>query len=307
MAVKHLKRFKYKGFKIDYLKEAIKESIKVFFKLISKIRVNISKSSYISNIISKFSNNISKIINSISKIINNISSINIKKIQFNKNIITVALLAFVYAIMIVLLLLSNEKRGKVVEASIEEYTGTRFVTEAYPIFKDVLFAGDSYAHCLAQELGYDTTIYSSPGLTLKELNYCFNSAKKNMKKYIVIFIGPNDFRFNTDLTVFNELMDGYVKMFLEDSKVILCTYLPSMFTDELIENGQAKYDVSDYDDEIKKVADSYDNAYYFDLSELKGKSEYYKYMTDESDKIHFNYNFYVAFINKLYPFIMSLK
>lgn len=273
MAVKHLKRFKYKGFKLEYLKESAKDLIKGFIKGISKIR----------------------------------SNIRIKKIPFNKSIIVIAFLVLIYAAIVFSILLSSEKKEQVVETSIEEYTGTRFVTEAYPIFKDVLFAGDSYAHCLPQELGYDTTVYSSPGLTLRELNYCFNSAKKNMKKYIVIFIGPNDFRVNTDLAVFNKLLDGYVKMFLEDSKVILCSYLPSMFTDELIENGQAKYDVSDYDDEIKKVADSHDNAFYFDLSEFKGKSEYYKYMTDESDKIHFNYNFYVAFINKLYPFIMSLK
>ena len=75
------------------------------------------------------------------------------------------------------------------------YNGTTFVTDTFTIFKDVVFIGDSYSYNIGIELGFDTTIYSSPGLTIKELEYCFNSAKNNQKKYIVVFLGPNDFKF----------------------------------------------------------------------------------------------------------------
>lgn len=61
------------------------------------------------------------------------------------------------------------------------YNGKTFVTDTYPVFKDVVFVGDSYSHHLALELGFDTTIYSSPGLPLADLKYCFKSAKENQK------------------------------------------------------------------------------------------------------------------------------
>lgn len=217
----------------------------------------------------------------------------------------VAVALFMILFTVVLAILTDKRDSK--RNSMDLYDGKTFVTDTYPVFKDVVFVGDSYSHFLALELGFDTTVYSSPGLTLKELNYCFASAKENKKKYVVILIGPNDYGRNTNLDDFHKVLDSYVKLYLKDSKVILCTYLPSMYTDDIKSTGTAKYEVSDYDDEIRKIANSHDRVYYFDLSEFKGKKEYYKYLVDELDTIHFNHKFYVEFINKLNSFILSIK
>ena len=244
------------------------------------------------------------------KIFNNILDFLIK--HKNKAIICLSVIAFVILLSIVVNLHSGEQieiETTETETDIikESFEGEKFITEHFPIFKDVVFVGDSYAHNLALELGFDTTVYSSPGLTLKDLSYCFNSAKDNKKKYVVIFVGPNDFRYSVDPEIFKSELDNYINMFDSDSKLIVCTYLSSIFTKRLTEEKSVEYEISDYDDEIKKVADEYDNVYYLDLKDLEGKPEYYKKVEDDPDRIHFNYRFYVEFINKLYKFIMTIK
>ena len=87
----------------------------------------------------------------------------------------------------------------------------------------------------------------------------------------------------------------------------MCTYLSSIFTNDLTTAKSVKYKISDYDDEIKKVVEENENVYYLDLKDLEGKPEYYKKVEDDPDRIHFNYRFYVEFINKLYKFIMTIK
>lgn len=218
-----------------------------------------------------------------------------------------AVSAFIMVILtLIISLFSGDFHKKTESIRYDIYDGKTFVTETYPIFKDVVFVGDSYSHCIALELGFDTTIYSSPGLPLADLNYCFESAKKNPKKYIVIFVGPNDYRLNTNLKTFFDELSDYVNMLKNDSKVILCSYLSSMYTDDLKRNGEAEYEVNQYDNEIKKVAESNNNVYYFDLNDLNGKAKYHKYNTDKNDRIHFNNYFYVEFINRLYKFLISI-
>lgn len=250
----------------------------------------------------------------------------------NKAIIAISIIAFIVIILIIMP--KNSKKVKVVISTettkveevastetlkieevetieetkvTEDYDGERFITEHFPIFKDVVFVGDSYAHNMAIELGFDTTVYSSPGLTLQDLQYCFNSAKENAKKYVVIFVGPNDFRFNVDPEFFGEELDKYVNIFDKDSKIIICTYLSTEFTDNLTRLKTAKYSIPEYDYEIRKIVRDNDNTYYFDLSDLEGKPEYYKKVEDDPNRIHFNYKFYIEFINKLYDFILSIK
>lgn len=191
--------------------------------------------------------------------------------------------------------------------NMKQFDGYSFVTETYPIFKEVVFIGDSYSHNIANELGFDTTIYSSPGLTLKELGYCFSSAKKNQKKYMVIFIGPNDFRYNTEIDEFYETLNDYVNMFVKDSQVILCSYLPSLFTFDTEKSGKSKYRIDDYDAAIRKLANSNVKVHYFDLTSLAGDRQYDKYIDDKTDKIHFNHSFYVKYINMLREFLETIK
>lgn len=227
-----------------------------------------------------------------------------KEIVDHKEKVTVALIMVVLTLLISLFSSGLHKKSDDIMYDI--YDGKTFVTETYPVFKDVVFVGDSYSHHLALELGFDTTIYSSPGLPLADLRYCFKSAKENQKKYMVIFIGPNDYKMNTDLITFHDQLEDYVNTLKDDSKVILCSYLSSMYTNELKKFGEVKYEVSQYDSEIKKVAENNENVYYFDLNDLDGDSKYYKYNSDNTDTIHFNHDFYVEFINRLYKFIVTI-
>lgn len=230
---------------------------------------------------------------------------NIKEwIVYHKGKVAMALIMVVLTSIISLFSGSLRKTNENIEYDI--FNGKTFVTETYPIFKDVVFVGDSYSHYIALSLGFDTTIYSSPGLPLEDLKYCFESASKNPKKYIVIFIGPNDYRLNTDLKIFHDSLLDYIDILREKSKVILCSYLQSMYTENMKSTGEAKYEISQYDEEIKNIAETYDKVYYFDLTDLNGKSKYYRYNMDKTDKIHFNHDFYVEFINRLYKFIVSI-
>lgn len=230
---------------------------------------------------------------------------NIKEgIIYHKSKVLMAIIMVVLTLFISLFSNSFRKENETIMYDI--FDGKTFVTETYPIFKDVVFVGDSYSHYIALSLGFDTTIYSSPGLPLEDLKYCFESASKNPKKYMVIFIGPNDYRLNTDLKIFHDNLLDYIDILREKSKVILCSYLQSMYTENMKSTSEAKYEISQYDEEIKKIAETYDNVYYFDLTDLNGKSKYYKYNVDKTDKIHFNHDFYVEFINRLYKFIMSI-
>ena len=256
----------------------------------------------------RYKNSKLKILN---KILDKLSDILIK--YRDRIIVVVSIIFFIVVLSIVVTTHSDTQVDYKKETETEEeiitesYQGDRFITEHFPIFKDVVFVGDSYAHHLALELGFDTTVYSSPGLTLKDLKYCFNSAKDNQKKYVVIFVGPNDFRFSIDPDVFKSELDNYITMFNKDSKIIMCTYLSSIFTNDLTTAKSVKYKISDYDDEIKKVVEENENVYYLDLKYLEGKPEYYKKVEDDPDRIHFNYRFYVEFINKLYKFILTIK
>lgn len=246
-------------------------------------------------------------------IISKIKTFNYKSVIFRikrqvanyKNIICVALAMTILTIILSVILVNIKNSSMRKEERV--YDGVTFVTETYPIFKDVVFVGDSYSHEIAYQLGFDTIIYSSPGLTVSELKYCFESAKKNQKKFVVVFIGPNDFRFSIDTNIFYNELKKDVEMFTKDSKVVLCEYMSSKYTEELEEQKKVKYKVTDYDAEIKRIASELDRVYYFDMNDITGKVEYYKYNDDKQDKLHFNHKFYVEYINRLYNFIESIR
>ena len=190
----------------------------------------------------------------------------------------------------------------------DSYIGESFVTETYPILKDVVIIGDSYAHYVPYDLGFDFTVYSSPGLNLEQLSYAFDSASKSGKKNAVIFIGPNDYRYKTEIDEFETRLKDYAIMLKEKlgGSVVLCSYLPSEYSKILEKEKKIRHTIKEYDEGIRKVAKSDKKFYYLDLYDLADKKEYYRSNQDINDTIHFNRKFNIAFINKLSDLMVEI-
>lgn len=216
-----------------------------------------------------------------------------------------------------IILIGTEYKNKKYEAFSNEienhprdlFAGKSFITDTYPVFKDVMFVGDSYTHRIASNLGFDVTNYSCPGLKLSELEFVFNVAATVKKKYVVIFIGPNDFISETKPSEFGEILKSYVDLLRNKTgaTVIVCTYLNSQYTLEYEKFGAKKYTINEYNNEIMKLNNPDNKIYYFDVSSLNDVYKYAKIEEDGIDKIHFNYDFYVAYINKLYDFLTDIR
>lgn len=189
------------------------------------------------------------------------------------------------------------------------YDGNSFVTDTYPIFKDVMLVGDSYAHFVSYDIGFDVLNYSCPGFTLEMLKSVFDVALKTKKKYVTIFIGPNDFYANTSLSDFSNRLSHYVKELRDKmgAKVILCTYLHSVFSKTIEGNKTCAHSIDEYNNEIKKLVSEKDGIYFLDLSDLDEHEKYRKETPTGPDDIHYNYEFSIKYINKLYDKLMYIR
>lgn len=187
----------------------------------------------------------------------------------------------------------------------DSYTGDTFVTQSYPILKDFVLCGDSYAHFVSLDIGFDLTNYCCPGLTVAELANVMEQTSKSGKKYVCIFIGPNDFFRQTSIKSFRDCLYKYIKNFRENNmQVILCTYLNSTYAD-LVEEFQTdkKIKIIDYQNSIVSLIDEDNGIFYLDLAEYNNHKIYHR---DEDPKIHYNYDFNVKFINKLYKKLLYI-
>ena len=188
------------------------------------------------------------------------------------------------------------------------FTGETFVTETYPIMRDVVFVGDSYTHFLSLDLGFDTVSFSRPGFTVEKLDDAFEEAFKTKKKYLVIFIGPNDFNAG------NSPEDMYIPLrkyiyeykYKVNGTVILCTYLPSLHTNEWEKKYPEITTIEEYNNVILSLVNEKNRIYYLDLSDTANKEEYVKYTDGKVDTVHFNYDFNINFMNKLYDLMIKI-
>lgn len=187
----------------------------------------------------------------------------------------------------------------------DSFTGNTFVTQSYPIFKDLVLCGDSYAHFVSLDLGFDFTNYSCPGLPVLELSNVIEQTSKSGKKYACIFIGPNDFFEQTNLKLFSDCLNMYIKKLRDNNmKVILCTYLSSLHTDFMEKYQSDKINkVIDYQNAIIKLVNEENDVFYLDLLEY---NDHKNYLRDEEIKVHYNYDFNVKFINKLYKKLLYI-
>lgn len=239
--------------------------------------------------------------------------INKLKDEFNTWILYVVILFCALFIFVTLTYQTSKLNDQRANEMIEKYppnsfTGKTFVTETYPIMRDVVFVGDSYTHFLSLDLGFDTISFSRPGFTVEKLGDAFEEAFKTKKKYLVIFIGPNDFNSgNTPEDMYKPLRKYiYEYKYKVNGTVILCTYLPSLHTNE----WEAKYPgintIKEFNDVILSLVNERNKIYYLDLSDTANKEEYIKYTDGKVDTVHFNYDFNINFMNKLYDLMIKI-
>lgn len=228
--------------------------------------------------------------------------------------IAILVICFIYVCVSINKMSGQNEEKKAYEIELMEhprdsFKGNSFVTDTYPVFRDAMMIGDSYSHFISYDLGFDVINYSCPGLTLRELESVFDVALRTKKKYVTIFIGPNDFYANTSLEEFGTRLSDYVSLIKEKigAKVILCTYLHSVFSKTIEANGTCAHSIDEYNAEIKKLEDEKNGVYFLDLSELDEHEKYQKDTPTGPDDIHYNYDFSVKFINKLYDKLMYIK
>lgn len=188
------------------------------------------------------------------------------------------------------------------------YDGTDFVTKDYPIFREVIFLGDSYVYLLGSEMCKDVICYAEPGRMVGELKEACDEAVKTRGKYVNIFIGPNDIRYNISVEKFkNDLKELVEKIKNAGKETIVSSYLKSEYTELMNQEYKNSKTVEDYDKAMQEVCKE-ENVYYFDIKDIND------YHTDKMfleggkrDIIHFNENFYIKYMNKLYSFLYDIE
>lgn len=200
----------------------------------------------------------------------------------------------------------EEKRWTVQNFPKGRYNGDGFVTEIYPIFKDVVIVGDSYSHFLALDAGFDLRVFARSGWKIGALKEVFQSVAKTKEKYVVIFIGPNDLRAQTSINVFKKNLVENVNILKENKKqVLIVTYLNSEFTEEIRKNPRSIITVQDYNNVILDVCKE-ENITYIDA---KGINNYHYDKRTENgivDTLHFNQKFNIKMINKIYEYLYDM-
>ena len=244
---------------------------------------------------------------------NNEKLINKLKEQYNTWIMYVIILFCALFIFVTITYhtakLNEQRANEMLEKyPANSFTGETFVTETYPIMRDVVFVGDSYTHFLSLDLGFDTISFSRPGFTVEKLGDAFEEAFKTKKKYLVIFIGPNDFNNGNSTDDMYKPLRKYIYeyKYKVNGTVILCTYLPSLHTNEFESNFPGITTIEDFNNVILSLVDERNRIYYLDLSDTANKEEYIKYTNGEVDTVHFNYDFNINFMNKLYDLMIKI-
>lgn len=241
----------------------------------------------------------------------------VKFVLLNK-ITIVGIIALIVIPILVHMGTENNQRKKVLlsaynqELSLHKrnsFDGKKFVTGVYPIFRDVMLIGDSYAYFIGTDLGGDVTNYSCPGFTINELESTFELATECKKKYVVIFIGPNDFTHYTSLDEFSDGLKKRIKL-IEDkmgATIIIPTYLHCVMSDEKEKEKDYAHTIDEYNAEIMKISNEDSNVHYLDLKDLDRHKDFRKDTPLGPDKVHYNYDFSVKFINKVYDKIMDIR
>ena len=167
----------------------------------------------------------------------------------------------------------------------------------------IMLTGDSYAGYLATYEAYkdlNILIYAQAGKTTEDNFNMMQMAINTMPKIVVISIGVNDHSQNIKLEDFKNRISYLVNECRQKTKkVILHTYME--YDEEEFGDGMAIYDVKDYDNILRDIAESNSNTFYIDMSDYNDQ----KYLQD--DRIHYNKVFYDELYNRLTTAIMLMS
>lgn len=190
------------------------------------------------------------------------------------------------------------------------YYGTGFVTMKADIFNDLTIVGDSYTNALDNDIGGDLITFSRSGFKVSLLHDNFLGAIKANKKYVVIFIGPNDFIAQTDLDEFKNVLNQYISEVLAktNSTIVLSSYLESIITVGCEEHNPKTFPnrIKQYDSKLREIVkeDETERVLYFDIFNI---NDYEKYKRAEDDLLHFNAEFNCRYLVELHNFLKQYE
>ena len=158
--------------------------------------------------------------------------------------------------------------------------------------EELAITGDSFAE-LFYKIENDKKIFklylfASSENTITENENLIFSALNSTAKYVLLNIGPNDYKRRTSLYHFESELRKFANSSLTNHKILFFhSYMGFDIDDKIFP------DFHDYDLILKKIANSYPNIYYLDTNEYQ-LGEYI-----EDDNFHYGKIFYDALYIKL--------
>ena len=152
----------------------------------------------------------------------------------------------------------------------------------------ILLTGDSYAGYFAtfeQSKDLNILIYAQAAQSTKENYAMMKEAIDAYPQVVVISVGVNDYNKHVSPEDFKNQMEELVsECRAKNKKVILHTFMD--YDIDAFGDPRHVYEISDYDNALRKVAEKYNNAFYIDMSDYN--SSYFL----QPDRIHYNQVFY---------------
>ncbi|MBO6134573.1 MAG: hypothetical protein J6O09_02230 [Lachnospiraceae bacterium] len=170
-----------------------------------------------------------------------------------------------------------------------------FATDMNTLQKEgkILLVGDSYAGFFTKHYpdAFAFRAFPVSGIDKVDNEYILSEvAANNSYEYYIFSTGVNDHYRQTDVNVFETILENFAKeIALKNKYLFVHTYMSYPIEDEFT----GFYKVSDYDAAVKRVADKYQNVIYIDMNEYNDS----RYCI--SDQLHYNKEFYDALYEKI--------
>lgn len=179
-----------------------------------------------------------------------------------------------------------------------------FYLSFYPAGNDngkvIMLTGDSYAgffagfECLRD---YNFLIYADAGKSTKENFEMMRMAVNDYPNTVIISLGVNDHNKLEIPSDFGRRIEELILICKENhKKVILHTYMN--YDTKEFDGSKNTYSVSDYDDELKRLGEKYNNTFYIDMSDYNNE------IFLQEDRIHYNKVFYDELYNRISTALM---